>query len=81
MRIFARAGIPDVVAVSSDPGMMGGNISHEFMLLTPVGEDTVVLCTECDYKANMEAAESIVENTRDEVSKSWSWSALLPQRQ
>lgn len=69
LRIFARAGIPDVVAVSSDPGMMGGNISHEFMLLTPVGEDTVVLCTECDYKANMEAAESIVENTRDEVSK------------
>ena len=40
LRIFARAGIPDVVAVSSDPGMMGGNISHEFMLLTPVGEDT-----------------------------------------
>jgi len=68
-RIFARAGIPDVISVASDSGMMGGSISHEFMLLTPVGEDTIALCKECDYRANMEAAESIVENERDEVSK------------
>lgn len=60
-RIFARAGLPEVVVVLSDSGMMGGSISHEYMLLTPVGEDSVVLCGECDYRANMEAAESIVE--------------------
>lgn len=33
-RIFARAGLPEVISVASDSGMMGGNISHEFMLLT-----------------------------------------------
>ena len=35
-RIFARAGVPDVVAVKSDSGMMGGSVSHEYMLLTPI---------------------------------------------
>jgi prolyl-tRNA synthetase len=68
-RIFARAGIPEVISVASDSGMMGGNISHEFMLLTPVGEDSIAVCTECDYRANMEAAESIIESVRDEVSE------------
>ena len=61
-RIFARAGIPEVAVVASDSGMMGGSISHEYMLLTPVGEDSIVLCRECDFRANMEAAECIVEN-------------------
>ncbi|MBQ9952216.1 MAG: proline--tRNA ligase, partial [Clostridia bacterium] len=55
-RIFARCGVPEVVAVASDSGMMGGKVSHEYMLLTPVGEDTIVLCHDCDYRANMEAA-------------------------
>ena len=57
-RIYARAGIPEVVSVKSDSGMMGGNVSHEFMLLTPIGEDSIVICNECDYRANMEAAEN-----------------------
>ena len=48
-RIFERVGVPEVVSVKSDSGMMGGNISHEFMLLTPVGEDSIVLCDSCDY--------------------------------
>lgn len=61
-RIFARAGIPEVVTVASDSGMMGGNISHEYMLLTPVGEDSIVICEECDYRANMEAAENKMVN-------------------
>lgn len=68
-RIFARAGLPEVVSVASDSGMMGGSVSHEFMLLTPVGEDTIVTCRECGYRANMEASEAVVENERDETSK------------
>ncbi len=60
--IFRRVGIPEVVAVASDAGMMGGSLSHEFMLLNEVGEDSIVLCSECDYRANMEAAVNIVEN-------------------
>lgn len=68
-RIYARVGLPDVVSVASDSGMMGGNISHEFMLLTPIGEDSIAICTQCGYRANMEAAECILHNQRDAVSK------------
>lgn len=68
-RIFARAGVPEVISVMSDSGMMGGNVSHEFMLLTPVGEDSIAICKECGYHANMEAAASIIEKVRDEQSE------------
>jgi len=68
-RIFARAGLPDVVTVASDSGMMGGSLSHEYMLLTPIGEDTIATCQQCDYRANMEAAESIIENEKDTENK------------
>lgn len=67
-RIFERVGVPEVISVKSDSGMMGGNISHEFMLLTPVGEDSIVLCDSCDYRANMEAAENISDIARDAES-------------
>ena len=66
-RIFARAGIPEVLSVASDSGMMGGSLSHEFMLLTPAGEDSIVLCSSCGYRANMEAAECITQNCTDAV--------------
>lgn len=59
-RIFERVGLPQVVAVSSDSGMMGGKVSHEFMLLTEAGEDTIVVCENCGYKANAEVAVSHV---------------------
>ncbi|MCL2004137.1 MAG: proline--tRNA ligase [Oscillospiraceae bacterium] len=58
-RIFTRAGLPEVVAVKSDSGMMGGKVAHEFMFVTDVGEDTLVLCDQCDYSSNMEVAECI----------------------
>ncbi len=57
-RIFARAGIPETVSVRSDSGMMGGKVAHEFMLLADCGEDSIVICDKCGYKANMEAAVS-----------------------
>jgi Prolyl-tRNA synthetase len=60
--------LPEVISVASDSGMMGGKISHEFMLLTPVGEDSIAICNDCGFRANMEAAECIVQNTRDAVS-------------
>ena len=68
-RIFARAGIPETIVVESDSGMMGGNISHEYMLLTAIGEDSIAICPECGYRANMEAAESIIEPMHDDVSE------------
>lgn len=75
-RIFARAGVPEVISVASDSGMMGGSVSHEFMLLSPVGEDSIALCDSCGYSANMEAAEHITETYDDNVSENSSSAAL-----
>ncbi len=68
-RIFERVGIPEVISVASDSGMMGGSISHEFMLLTDIGEDTIAICSECDYRANIEAAENIIDYKRTAPSE------------
>ena len=65
-RSFARAGVPEVVSVKSDSGMMGGSVSHEFMLLTPIGEDTLCICPDCGYSANMEAADCIIPPCAEE---------------
>lgn len=62
-RVFERAGIPEVVSVKSDSGMIGGSVSHEYMLLTDAGEDSIVLCDECVFSANMEAADCIVDSS------------------
>ena len=61
VRIFKRAGAKNVIAVKSDSGMMGGKVSHEFMLLTDIGEDTLAICSDenCGYKANVEVADCI----------------------
>ena len=55
-RIFRRLGL-ETVAVEADPGAIGGTDTREFMLLTPVGEDTVFMCGQCGYRANAECAE------------------------
>lgn len=68
-RIYARCGVPEVISVKSDSGMMGGSVSHEFMLLTPIGEDSIAVCKHCGYTANVEAAKSVIENVRDDVSE------------
>lgn len=57
LRIFNRCGLK-FKAVQANSGAMGGSTSVEFMVLTPSGEDTLVLCSNCDYAANLERAES-----------------------
>jgi prolyl-tRNA synthetase len=54
-RIFARCGLP-AMAVGADVGIMGGSMSHEFMYLSPIGEDTVLICDDCGYRANRQVA-------------------------
>jgi len=54
-RIFSRCGLP-VIAVGADSGMMGGKVSHEYMYLSPIGEDTIITCPECGYTANRQVA-------------------------
>jgi prolyl-tRNA synthetase len=57
-RIFARCGIP-TVAVEADSGAIGGKGSQEFIFLTDTGEDTILLCEQCDYAANQEKADFV----------------------
>jgi prolyl-tRNA synthetase len=51
----------DITIVESDNGAIGGSVSHEFMVETDVGEDTIVKCG-CGYAANLERAEFVKEN-------------------
>jgi prolyl-tRNA synthetase len=56
VKIFTRLGI-DYRIVSAMSGAMGGSQSEEFLAPSPVGEDTFVTCTSCDYAANVEAVQ------------------------
>ena len=69
-RIYRRVGIPEVVPVFSDTGMMGGSGAHEYMLLCDAGEDKIVVCKDCNYSANMEVAytKNIEAATTNEVA-------------
>jgi prolyl-tRNA synthetase len=53
--IFNRCALP-TIAVESDVGMMGGKMAHEYMYLSPIGEDTLLLCDACGYRANRQIA-------------------------
>jgi prolyl-tRNA synthetase len=56
-RIFDRCGL-DYRVVEADPGQIGGDVNHEFIAVSPVGEDEFVYCENCDYAADIEAATS-----------------------
>lgn len=53
--IFNRCALP-TISVKADVGMMGGSLAHEFMYLAPIGEDTLLLCDACGYRANRQIA-------------------------
>jgi prolyl-tRNA synthetase len=55
-RVYDRAGVP-IVVVHADSGTIGGRESQEFMLLTEIGEDEILICPGCGYAANAEKAE------------------------
>jgi prolyl-tRNA synthetase len=58
-RIFKRCGLRTKI-VEADTGAIGGNWSHEFMVLAETGEDGLVECVNCAYAANLERAERAV---------------------
>lgn len=57
-RVFQRLGLR-FRAVEADSGSIGGNFSHEFMVLADTGEDTIAFCHDCNYAANVERAEAL----------------------
>lgn len=57
-RIFTRCGLK-YVAVEADPGVMGGNVSHEFMILSENGEDIIARCKSCAWVSTLDKAECI----------------------
>jgi prolyl-tRNA synthetase len=63
-RIFARMGL-DVVDVQASSGAMGGTESSEFMVRSAAGEDWIVTCSTCDYRANVEKATSALAEIDD----------------
>ncbi len=54
-RIFSRMNL-QFRPVEADSGSIGGNFSHEFMVLAETGEDTIAFCTQCDWASNVERA-------------------------
>jgi prolyl-tRNA synthetase len=59
IKIYTRCGLKFFI-VGASTGAMGGSASEEFMVESPYGEDTVVLCDRCGYSANTEIAQSNV---------------------
>jgi prolyl-tRNA synthetase len=64
-RIFDRCGVP-AIPVQADSGAIGGKDSEEFIFLTEVGEDTILLCPGCGYAANAEKADHKKRETESE---------------
>jgi len=54
-KIYTRLGL-EFRVVAADSGAIGGSGSKEFMVLANSGEDTIVVCPDCEYGANIEAA-------------------------
>jgi prolyl-tRNA synthetase len=67
--IFSRCGL-NFRAVIADSGAMGGKDTHEFMVLSDVGEDTIAYSDTSSYAANIEMAPVVVQyEKKDEVLK------------
>ena len=62
--VFRRCGL-DYRIVEADPGAIGGNHSHEFMVLAEAGEAEIIYCSECDYAADGEIATNAVPKVYD----------------
>jgi len=55
-KIFTRFDLETLV-VEADSGYIGGEDGHEFVVSCPIGEDTIFVCDQCDYRADSEKAE------------------------
>ena len=63
-KIFKRLGLK-IIPVKADSGAMGGNGSEEFMVESPIGDDTLIICPKCGYAANAEKAACAPDDSTD----------------
>ena len=66
--IYRRCRLP-VLMAEADSGAIGGKDSHEFLLPTPTGEDTVITCPACGYTANAEKAVGVYPPSATETAQ------------
>ncbi|TGK19866.1 proline--tRNA ligase [Leptospira stimsonii] len=59
-KMFDRCGLK-TIPVLADSGSMGGSASEEFMVVSPIGEETLLLCGKCDYSSNSEKTPLVLE--------------------
>lgn len=65
VNIYRRVGLQHVLSIKANSGMMGGNVSHEFMSVADCGEDTLFVSPDGhSYKANREIAVSAIKFER-----------------
>ncbi len=67
-KIYKRLGL-NTISVKADTGAMGGSGSEEFMVESEVGDDTLLLCPDCGYAANVEKASCRTETAPDSDGK------------
>jgi len=68
-RVFERCGL-DFRCVEADSGAIGGSFSHEFMVLAKTGEDTIAVCNDCSWAANLEkAAVKLIDGSNKTASQ------------
>jgi prolyl-tRNA synthetase len=58
--IFGRMGLA-TIPVQADSGNMGGSDSEEFMVVSPIGEETLMICPSCGYNGNIEKTAVILK--------------------
>lgn len=67
-RIFKKCGLK-FQAVEAHTGAIGGDVSHEFMVLAETGEDTLAICEACGYASNVELTPAILGEKYQEEPK------------
>ncbi len=78
LRIFKRLGLK-VIPVKADTGAMGGSGSEEFMVESEVGDDTLIICPDCGYAANVEKASCKPDEAVDSNGKPQVKTELTPE--
>jgi prolyl-tRNA synthetase len=68
LKVYERCGVKAYV-VEASGGIFSDKISHEFSVVTPAGEDTILVCKKCNIAQNLEIAEGKIHNPHDPVEK------------